>query len=234
MTAGAKTAAGAAGLHLRLVAALTLANAGCGFAGVILLGTEPSLLPAGLVFAAWGFDMADGPVARRLGVSSRFGAVLDSLADAVSFGVLPALLVATADGIAGRLAGGAYLAAALVRLARFTAAALKPGTRPPPARPRVFAGLPSPAAAMAVASVTLLGGFPGLLPLTGAIAAGLMVSPLPYVDLVDLVASRRALAWAGLVPVGLALAFGIPTALSLFFAGYLLSGPVLAAMRSAR
>lgn len=234
MTAGADATGGSAGLRLRLVAALTLANAACGFAALVWLLAAHSLSSAWFVFLAWGFDMADGPAARRLGVSSPFGAVLDSLCDAVSFGVFPGLLIATAGGLASWIAGAAYLAAALVRLSRFTAAALDGAARPPPTHPRVFTGLPSPAAAMAVASVALFGAGPAILPLSGAIAAGLMVSPLPYVDLVDLVAGRRAVAWAGLVPAGIALVFGAPPALTLFFACYLASGPVLAALRLRR
>src|SRR3954454_109023 len=53
------------------------------------------------VFVAAIFDALDGRVARRLGVSSRFGAELDSLSDFLCFGVAPALvlyLAALKDG----------------------------------------------------------------------------------------------------------------------------------------
>ena len=53
------------------------------------------------------FDALDGRVARRLGVTSRFGAELDSLSDFLCFGVSPALVLylAVAQGCAARWAG---------------------------------------------------------------------------------------------------------------------------------
>jgi len=45
------------------------------------------------IFLAGFFDFMDGKVARALGVSSRFGAELDSLSDFVSFGVAPGFLM---------------------------------------------------------------------------------------------------------------------------------------------
>src|SRR5436305_7978496 len=47
------------------------------------------------IFFAMVFDMLDGRAARWLGADSRFGVQLDSLADLVSFGVAPAVLIYT-------------------------------------------------------------------------------------------------------------------------------------------
>src|SRR5262249_8038008 len=110
----------------------TLANAICGFIGiaVLMLLYGPQVTTACLlVFGAWFFDMADGMVARRLGVDGPLGAALDSLCDVVSFGVLPAaILVHGSEADPAQLfaivASSTYLLAAIFRLGRYTATAL--------------------------------------------------------------------------------------------------------------
>lgn len=79
--------------------ALTLANLLCGVVALMLQGEagfEPGLWSAAVVFIflAVVFDFLDGTAARALKVSSPIGKELDSLADVVSFGVAPAVLVA--------------------------------------------------------------------------------------------------------------------------------------------
>lgn len=76
---------------------LTLANLACGFVAILLLMTLPLevLNPwwiAVLMLGALVFDFMDGGVARMLKVSSPMGKELDSLADMVTFGVLPGIL----------------------------------------------------------------------------------------------------------------------------------------------
>lgn len=97
------------------------------------------------------FDMLDGGAARLLRASSRFGAVLDSLSDFVSFGVAPAMILhqwmlKEAD-VVGLAASMLFALCAAMRLARFTSA-----KRVNPASPmaRYFVGLPTPAAAAIV------------------------------------------------------------------------------------
>ncbi|MBX2915178.1 MAG: CDP-diacylglycerol--serine O-phosphatidyltransferase [Cyclobacteriaceae bacterium] len=72
--------------------ALTCANLVCGCLGIISLFTH-KIEPAYFIWAACLFDFFDGFAARLLKVSSPIGKELDSLADMVSFGVLPALAV---------------------------------------------------------------------------------------------------------------------------------------------
>lgn len=94
------------------------------------------------------FDMLDGGAARLLRASSRFGAILDSLSDFVSFGVAPAVLLhqwmLKDAGLAGLAATMTFALCAALRLARFTSA-----RKSNPASPlaRFFVGLPTPAAA---------------------------------------------------------------------------------------
>ncbi len=70
---------------------LTLCNALCGCVGLIWI-EKNILVSSTLVFVAMIFDFADGFVARLLNVKSEIGKQLDSLADAITFGVLPAML----------------------------------------------------------------------------------------------------------------------------------------------
>ncbi|HNQ04765.1 MAG TPA: CDP-diacylglycerol--serine O-phosphatidyltransferase [Thiobacillaceae bacterium] len=101
------------------------------------------------IFVAMVLDGLDGRVARLTHTQSAFGAEYDSLADMVSFGVAPALVMysfALQDmGKLGWIAAFVYCAAAALRLARFnTMLAVQDK--------RWFMGLPSPSAAALVAS----------------------------------------------------------------------------------
>lgn len=74
---------------------LTLGNLLCGCIGILLARQFPLFAPAYLVWAACIFDFFDGFSARALKVSSPIGKELDSLADMVSFGILPAITMFT-------------------------------------------------------------------------------------------------------------------------------------------
>lgn len=71
--------------------ALTCANLICGCIGILAVFHFPQYPTAYFIWAACVFDFFDGFVARLLKVSSPIGKELDSLADVVSFGVLPAM-----------------------------------------------------------------------------------------------------------------------------------------------
>lgn len=119
-----------------------------------------------LIFGAAAFDTLDGRLARMGGRESLFGAEFDSLADVVSFGMAPALLMfylilAPTTGSyewfrnIGWAIGFIYLLCAAMRLARFnviTNPLLRPGTKD---SNKDFVGLPVPAAAMTVAATVL-------------------------------------------------------------------------------
>ena len=96
------------------------------------------------------FDTFDGLIARQLNATSDFGKEYDSLADVVTFGAAPAVLVyAWGLQIFERLGGGIaflFLAAVSLRLARFNVMTGKTDYR-------YFVGLPSPAGALTVASM---------------------------------------------------------------------------------
>ena len=138
------------------------------------------------LFIAAIFDTFDGLVARSLGATSEFGKEYDSLADVVTFGAAPAVLVyAWGLNLLGNLGGGiafAFLVAVSLRLARFNVMTGKTDYR-------YFVGLPSPAGALTIASIVLY----APVPLTGedkpfafvmlavtAVVAFAMVSPIRY------------------------------------------------------
>ena len=103
---------------------------------------------AAAIFVAGVLDGLDGRVARLTRTQSAFGAEYDSLADMVSFGAAPALIVyewaLKGMGRLGWIAAFIYVAGAALRLARFN-------TMLEVADKRWFTGMPSPAAAALVA-----------------------------------------------------------------------------------
>jgi CDP-diacylglycerol--serine O-phosphatidyltransferase len=117
------------------------------------------------IFGAFAFDSLDGRLARLGGRESLFGAEFDSLADVVSFGMAPALLMyflilSPSQGFlwfreVGPFVGFIYLLCAAMRLARFnviTNPLLQRGKKELSAD---FVGLPVPAAATTVAAMVL-------------------------------------------------------------------------------
>lgn len=100
------------------------------------------------IYVAMVMDIIDGRLARLTNTQSAFGSEYDSLADMVSFGVAPALVLyefALHDlGRLGSLAAFVYIACAALRLARFNVANSNDK--------RHFTGVPSPGAAAMIAS----------------------------------------------------------------------------------
>ncbi len=129
----------------------TMGNMFCGYACIMyaMRGDFESAAP--FIGVAVVLDMLDGRIARLTGTASDFGVQLDSLADAISFGVAPAMLAAawglTPLGRLGWAAGFLFVSAAALRLARFNIQSAAAG-----GDKRYFVGMPSPAAAGIVAS----------------------------------------------------------------------------------
>lgn len=123
------------------------------FAGffAIVLATKGQYADAAVaIFIAMLWDGLDGRVARLTNTQSEFGEQYDSMADLVSFGVAPALLMYfylfENLGKIGWIAAFIYVAAGALRLARFN-------TQIGVEDKRYFQGLPSPAAAALVAGM---------------------------------------------------------------------------------
>ncbi len=107
---------------------------------------------APLLFWAGVADALDGRIARMTGTASEFGAQLDSLADVISFGVAPALLVyswgLSTVPRSGWLAAFLFVMCGSLRLARFN-------VQHHVVDGRYFVGMPIPAAAGQLAAVVL-------------------------------------------------------------------------------
>jgi CDP-diacylglycerol--serine O-phosphatidyltransferase len=105
---------------------------------------------APLIFLAILLDVFDGRIARMTGTTSEFGGQLDSLADAVSFGVAPALLAYrwafASVPRAGWLAAFLFVMCGILRLARFN-------VQRHAVDGRYFVGMPIPAAAAQIAAI---------------------------------------------------------------------------------
>jgi CDP-diacylglycerol--serine O-phosphatidyltransferase len=118
------------GMHLADL--FTLANAGCGVAGVFLamayVGSQSPVhffAAAALTPVAFAFDVIDGRIARWRHTHSALGRELDSLADVISFGVAPAAL-AYAAGLRGAWDCAAliyFVCCGVSRLARYNVTA---------------------------------------------------------------------------------------------------------------
>lgn len=149
----------------------TLGNLVCGFFAIVVasrvdirdpLAADPTdwtncMLSGWLILLAMVFDALDGHVARLSGTSSAFGEQLDSLCDAVSFGVAPAfLLVKICPDFAAVHRGmiwviaASFAVCAVLRLARFT---VETGEEDDHMN---FRGLPTPAAAFSIASFAIM------------------------------------------------------------------------------
>jgi CDP-diacylglycerol--serine O-phosphatidyltransferase len=142
---------------------LTLGNAVCGFGAITFAARwtgydlATSLFAAAcLIYLAMLFDALDGSAARWTNQTSEFGAQLDSLCDAISFGAAPAFLMlqfSTSFGYPLRLLwliAALYVVCTVLRLARFNVETDEDDAH------GYFKGLPSPGAAGAVASFPIM------------------------------------------------------------------------------
>jgi len=147
---------------------MTAGNLFCGFAAVLRIIEASALISVGqsagslyheaiaFILGACVFDLLDGRLARLGGHESAFGREFDSLADIVSFGIAPALLVyqiVLKDfARTGWLIAYFFLLCGALRLARFNCRAQAVDGKPE----KDFQGFPIPAAAGLIASLTLL------------------------------------------------------------------------------
>ncbi|MDQ1814331.1 CDP-diacylglycerol--serine O-phosphatidyltransferase [Massilia sp. CCM 9210] len=228
------------GIYL-LPNAFTTAALFCGFYAIVMAMNQRFEHAGWAIFIAMILDGLDGRIARLTNTQSEFGAQYDSLADMVSFGAAPALVIYEWSlrglGKFGWLAAFVYCAAAALRLARFN-------TNIEVVDKRFFQGLPSPAAAAMVAGFVLMMtdlGFSGAeLPWISwciALFAGLtMVTNVPFYSFKD-VNFRKSVPFIVVFLIALALALvsiDPPKVLMPLFVIYGLSGYAVYAWRLAK
>ncbi len=179
-----------------------------------------------LILWATILDVLDGKVAKLMHASSEFGLRLDTFADAVTFGLAPAVLIYCAFlqtaglGSSAPLAAGAYFMAAAFRLARYNVQTVGPVRFG-------FVGVPTPTAAIITTTLYLstfnqpwpaerLAGLMGLLSIA-------MISPLRYPALKGL-KGRETLVVLGIVIACLAtsIRFGTPPVVFALFSSFAL------------
>ncbi|HEX2593574.1 MAG TPA: CDP-diacylglycerol--serine O-phosphatidyltransferase [Rhizomicrobium sp.] len=184
--------------------ALTLVGLCCGATAIRFALSDNWEAAVIAIVCAAIFDMLDGRLARLFGADSAFGAQLDSLADLVSFGIAPSVVVYTwtlhEGGGAGWAAVLIFCACCALRLARFNVEAAAPHDEesPTPAHP-YFTGLPTPAAACLILLPLLLSFQSGLGyfrdPLISggmiALTSALMVSRVPTLSVKHLKITRQ-------------------------------------------
>ena len=127
----------------------TIGTLFCGYACIVYSMRSDYTTAAVFIGVATVLDVLDGRIARLAGAASEFGGEFDSLADVISFGVAPAVLVFAWGleplGRLGWAVGFLYVTTTALRLARFNVQADSPDKR-------YFVGMPSPAAAGVLAS----------------------------------------------------------------------------------
>jgi len=195
------------------------------------------------IFVAMVLDGLDGRVARLTNTQSAFGAEYDSMADVISFGVAPALVmyawVLSSMGKAGWIAVFVHTAGAALRLARFN-------TQIATQDKHYFQGLPSPSAAAILAGflwVCVTHGITPGTPAIGSVALGLsvftgllMVSNFRYYSFksIDL-RGKVSFIWAILIMLVFAFLFtNPPLVLFTLFMCYAVSGLALTLARRRR
>jgi len=161
----------------------TLSSVFCGFYAILLCShdaTNDDFYRASLLIVyAMFFDTIDGRVARLTKTQSAIGVQLDSLADVISFGVAPAVLVyrwsLNAMGMLGMFVAFVYIAGGTIRLARFNV--LTTGEHGAPKKPgKYIAGLPIPAAAGILVSLVVANTVTGRLPGSPAVVMGVVLA----------------------------------------------------------
>lgn len=229
---------------------ITLAALFGGFYSVVMAMNGRYDLATVGIFVAMVLDSLDGRVARMTNTQSAFGEQMDSLADMVSFGAAPALIVYVwalkGLGRWGWIAAFVYCACAALRLARFN---VNTGV----VDKRYFQGLPSPAAAALVMGFIWLLTDAGVRPGQGVLGlswgqvtwvmfgftlyAGLtMVTNVPFYSFKDL-HMKKSVPFSAIVLIALGIAvinIHTPTVLFGVFVLYGLSGYAVYAWRKAK
>ncbi len=203
-----------------LPSSFTVSNIFCGFYAVSCAIKGNMELAGVLIGIAMILDALDGRLARMTNTTSDFGVQFDSLADVITFGMAPAVLVYLwafyhyegnlSISRAGWLVSFVFLICAASRLARFNVQSTAAPDK------RYFIGMPTPAAAAVVGSTIYC--FPERLDgdsraiavlIAMALLAFLMVSRIKYRSFKDLnlkqPRSYRAVVLIALIIVGIAL-----------------------------
>lgn len=201
---------------------VTSGNLLCGLFSLMMTLNEKYIVAAWLVFFAVLFDGFDGKVARMLGGGSQFGLEFDSLADLVSFGVAPSILLYQVSlrslNLFGVAAACFFALTVALRLARFNIVHV----------PGPFQGLPCPAGGLFVSSFVIakINLPPAVMALILFAVGSLMISSVPYANMKKLTkkTADHAKCFALLSLFALSFVFLKSSAPLFLFAIYIISG----------
>ncbi|MCF6158673.1 MAG: CDP-diacylglycerol--serine O-phosphatidyltransferase [wastewater metagenome] len=172
---------------------VTLGNMICGFISVLCVLNQKFEIAAWLIVAAMALDAFDGKLARIMNSTSRIGAQLDSMADLITFGIAPAVLIVKACSHLPHVIlwgiGLFFLMCTAFRLARFNAQKDEGKDIPK----HFFAGLPTTLSGGTVAQLIILNHFLRtsfgidtvitLLPFITFLLGIVMVSKIPFFNI---------------------------------------------------
>lgn len=222
-------------LALVLPSVATITSLVCGVVAIMVLADGNVLMAALLIMIGSVLDVLDGQLAVRLNAASDLGKELDSLADVVTFGVAPTLLIyhlllmVGVDKPVAVLGSLAFVMAGAFRLARFNTI--------PSDRSAYFKGMPIPMASALLITASFWQLWVINIWWTAAVVtvSYLMVSNFAYPKSKHLMALPLPI-WAVIVLCGFAVWLiagwqAIPFALCL---AYAVSGPILSLFRTAR
>jgi CDP-diacylglycerol---serine O-phosphatidyltransferase len=213
----------------------TTGNLFCGLYAIIASFNGNHLYASIAILVALIFDVLDGQSARLTKTTSQFGIEYDSLADLVSFGLAPAVLIYAwalhAHGVIGLAVVFAFVGCGALRLARYNVQTITGDNR-------YFTGLPIPGAAGVLASLILFDHHifrlgqtvkPLLVLIISFLLSFLMVSTIKYAKFKGMRFHEGEgfvyLVW-GVLGIMLIAAMP-PVALFTLFAGYAVSGVVM-------
>jgi len=217
----------------------TLGNIGLGFYSIISSIERNFTSSAWAILLAVILDVFDGRIARLTKSTSRFGLEFDSLADSVSFGVAPSILmyqVVLKNMRGGTLVAFLFMIAGVLRLARFNVKVAEKDIA-------YFDGLPIPVGGGMLASLFVLPFwaeetyfFYGSIPLIMIALSFLMVSKIKYINFKKVRVTRRQPFKILIIMLVVLIVWFFSTSLIsmlflIYFVGYTLSGIVNALWR---
>ena len=182
---------------------VSMGNLTCGFVAIIFIINKELSYAAWLVIAAMVFDGLDGQIARMIKTKIAWGGQIDSLADMLTFGIVPAFLIGSTNAFSSNIAIWFvcffFTLCAAIRLARHNVQDDSKAERC-----EYFTGLPTTLAGGTVASLILLDsylkttvGMPIVsksLPSITFILGILMVSKIQYIKIIDVLRKKHDLA----------------------------------------
>ena len=222
-------------LAVMIPSVATISSLICGVLAIMVLADNNFLLAAILILLGSILDVLDGQLAARLDAISDIGKELDSLADMVTFGVAPTiliyhlLLIVGVDTFVAMSTSLAFVVAGAYRLARFNTM--------PSDRGGFFRGLPIPMASVLLITASFWQHWVVNIWWTVAVVSVsyLMISPFPYPKSTR-VLNLPPLVWAGLAIIAVTcwLVAGWQAVPFSLFLLYALTGPTLYLFSTAR